>query len=133
MLPIVGRARVGSERRPALAEGDAELERSRGAKGTGADSEGEEEEEADTCAPLSPLPAWEKRWAGHGKPVSHRVPLSPNRASSPNRAASPPSPSSRGYSPLRRGGHPGVRNWSSDQNAVSDAGPQNPQGCDQFV
>ena len=130
ILPIVGRARVGSERRPALAEEDAELERSRGAKGTEADSEGEEQDEADTCAPLSPLPAWEKRWAGHGKPVSNRVPLSPNRATSPNRAASPPSPSIRGYSPLRRGGQPGVQNWSSDQNALSDAGPQ---GCDQFV
>ena len=133
ILPIVGRARVGSERRPALAAEDGELERSRGAKGTEADSEDEGQEEADACAPLSPLPAWEKRWAGHGKPlspVSNRVPLSPNRATSPNRAASPPSPSIRGYSPLRRGGQPRVQNWSSDQNAPSDAGPQ---GCDQFV
>ena len=108
-LPIVGRARVGGERRPALAEEDAE--RTRGAKGTEADSD--DDEAADTCAPLSPLvmPAWEKRWAGPGKPVSNRVPLSPNRASSP------PSPSIRGYSPLRRGGQ-GVQTWNSD------AGPQ---------
>ena len=124
-LPIVGRARVGGERRPALAEEDAE--RTRGAKGTEADED--DEEATDTCAPLSPLPAWEKRWAGPGKPVSTRVPLSPNRASSP------PSPSIRGYSPLRRGGQ-GVQTWNSD---VEPQGAEQPGGalyaypCDQFV
>jgi len=120
-LPVVGRARVGGERRPALAEEDAE--RTRGAKGIEADSDAEEA--ADTCAPLSPLPAWEKRWAGPGKPASNRLPLSPNR----DRALSPPSPSIRGYSPLRRGGQ-GVQTWNSDA-VPQGADPAYP--CDQFV